>query len=118
MGKFFSVPGMPPSGGEGQMGSRPPTPVPEPTREQLEARYGQYYKDRGDVLTSSFAEAGDDFKLHGDDAIVRHVEKNSDGSQELTVQRSVRGNSGTYQVKVKPDNNRSQVVTEVKRSFD
>jgi len=100
------------------MNSSRPSPVPEPSREQLQQRYSGYYKNRGDVSSAPFADVGDQFKLHGDNAIVRHVEKNHDGSQDLTVQRSVRGNSGTYKVTVKPDAQRTQVVTKVKRSFD
>lgn len=116
MSKFISVGGMRPSGGEGEMNSRKAAPMPEPTEEQLKARFGEYYKSRGDTMTSAFADVGDQFKFRGDNAIVRHVEKEHDGSQSLTVQRSTQGDSGTYVVKVQPDNQRSQVVTEVKRS--
>lgn len=116
MGRFYSIPGMSPSGGEGEMSrfSRQGEEVP---LEKLHARYPEFYKSRPEY-PRSFAEVGDRFKFHGDEAKVLHQESNRDGSIDVTVQRSVRGNSGTYLLKATPDKNRKLVVSDVKRTFE
>lgn len=91
---------------------------PPPTKEQLEARYSSYYKNRGDQMTSAFADVGDKVKFRGDSAVVRHVERNQDGSQDLTVQRSSQIGSGSYKVRVESDKNRTQFVSSVKPTHD
>lgn len=118
MSRFWSIPGMSPSGGEGKMGGRKSTTPSPPTKEQLQARYGDYYKNRGDQMTSAFADVGDQVKIRGDNAVVRHVEKNSDGSQDLTVQRSSQVGSGTYKVSIASDNHRTQYVSKIKPTHD
>lgn len=118
MGKFFSIGGMSPSGGEGNMGGSKSYNPKLPSMEQLKARHPEFYKNRSEVSTASFADVGDRFKLHGDEAKVLHVERNSDGSQELTVQRSAQGNSGTYKIGISPDKGRRQQISKIKRSFD
>lgn len=118
MGKFFSIPHMPPSGGEGAMGHRGQQKVPMPTLDQMKSRHSEYYANKDKPLTSEFADVGDRFRVGGDVAEVQHVEKNSDGSQDVTVQRSARGNSGTYVAKVVPGEGRRQDIASLKRTFD
>lgn len=119
MSKFFSVPGMAPSGGEGNMGGRFKRMMTEmPTQEQVEARNPDYYKNRSDTLDSPFGQVGEKYKFRGDDAVIRHVEQNSDGTQDMTVQRSSRIDSGSYKLTVSKDAGRKQVISKVKRTFE
>jgi hypothetical protein len=108
---------MPPSGGEGKMGGSRFASGEHVSQEQLQRKNPEFFKNRPDA-PMSFAAPGDDFKLGGDAAVVLHEEKNSDGTTDVTVQRSVRGNSGTYIAKTEPAAGRKRVVTKVKRSFD
>lgn len=105
MGKFFSIPGV--SLGKSS-GSVP--------RELLEQRYPNFYKNRPE-RPQNFAAPGDRYKFNGDEAQVLHQEKNSDGSIDVTIQRSAQGNSGTYVARVVPDGNRL-TVSDTKRTFD
>lgn len=118
MSKFFSISGMGPSGGEGEMGGsrwrRQGETVPTET---LEKRWPDYYKNRPDAPTS-FAEVGDLYKFQGENAKVLHEAHNADGSTEVTVQKSAKGNSGTYKLKTEAAPGRKRVVTNVKRTFE
>ena len=119
MPKFYSIPGLAPSGGEGKMGGRHSAPK-APTREDLQRQYPKFMEKLAgrEDLGGNFANPGDHFDLHGDRAVVEHVEHNGGGEQDLIVRRETNLGSGTYRVKVKETGDQSQTVTDVRLTHD
>ena len=86
--------------------------------EKLKQKYPSFYENRPDTLNSEFADPGDRVKIRGDEAEVKHVEQNTDGSQDVYLQRSSQLDSGTYKMRVEQGKDRKQYVGELKRTFD
>ena len=111
MGRFISIPGMAPSGGEGEMNARPGF---DP-RSVIETPHGQ--KQLGEWLATrdSHQSVGLDEKFHFVDAagearpaIPLHEERDQhSGKVEVTFRASSQSDSGTYKATFEAANERT-----------
>lgn len=119
MGRFISIPGMAPSGGEGGMNANPGF---DP-RSVIESELGQ--RQLGDWLKSrdSHQSVGLDEKFHFVDAagearpaIPLHEERDQhSGKVDVTFRASSQSDSGTYKATFEPANERSMKMSRIKR---
>src|SRR5665213_4197020 len=121
MANFISIPGMAPSGGEGQMNSR--GAASRLSREELAAnpRFSEYYDAvdaNPDLLVQETGVEGFQ-KIRGDAALVHGEERDQHtGAIHQYVQRSDPTGSGTYDVKWEQTGPGKLSVTDVKRTHD
>lgn len=117
MGKFISVPGMAPSGGEGQMGSRPGRARLSPGDLAKDPRYSEYYdavNANPDLLVQETGVEGFQ-KFRGDAALVHAEERDGRGVITQEIQRSDPNGSGTYHATWEQTGPGKLTMTNVKR---
>lgn len=119
---FYSIPGMAPSGGEGQMGARRTATVPRRTRDELAAdpQFSEYYdavnKDPSLLVQETGVEGYHRFR--GDACLVHAEERDGRGVITQEIQRSDPNGSGTYHTRWEPTAPGRLTMTDVKRVFE
>lgn len=121
MSRFFSIGGMSPSGGEGEMGGagqrRPLAPLRSHDELAKDPRFSEYFDAvdaNPDLLVQETGIEGFQ-KFRGDAALVRHEERDGRGVITQEVQRSDPTGSGTYHVKYEQTGKGRVTLTEAKR---
>lgn len=107
MGKFMSIPGMT-HNGERQWRDAPVHPGAK-----------EFYANRDTTSHESTGfEAGEEIYHRGEPGVVLHEQKNSRGEVEVVYRVSRRGDAAVYKSVWAPDQARSMVLRDVRRTDD
>jgi len=121
MARFYSIPGLGPSGGEGRMGSRG---VEGPSRTEAlrqSPQFREFYEERDrrrreepDAFASGFT-PGDRELFRGQEVTVEHVETLRPGVERLHMRGDT---TGTYVADWEKVDHGTAIITDAKRSHE